>query len=208
MKINKENINKIKTKVCSILKKNFLGIIAIFIAWLPFYYQYIRKDNNVKATILSFAMDHPDGINYVSDVVFVNNGNQPCSITNVEVQFQNTDTNDPIRCGLLSSPCINQSPFTIKPNEVITKQFWIGKGGIEDIQFNAYGKKDERINFSLAFEIIDSSGNYHKVSTPICFKKVGEESVKFPERIPKIVTLLPSKLYKKIVSTWPRKIEK
>lgn len=217
--MNKKNGEETKVKhwnqrISSFIKKHGSGIaiiislISLFLAWLPFYYQYIRKHDDLKAVILSFAINHPEGIGYVSDVVFVNNGNQPCSIANIEIQMQNIDTKDPIRSGLLSSPTINQYSFTIKPNEVITKQFWAVKGGIKDNQFNSYGNKDERLNFSLVFEIIDSLGNYHRVLEPVCLKKIGDDSIRYPERLPKSITLLPSKRYTGFVTTLPRKIDK
>ncbi len=201
------SIDKFGARISTIVSIVSL-FVAIVFAWLPFYYQYMRKHNDLKVTILSFAINHPEGIGYVSDLVFTNNGNQPCSIANVDIQLQNIDTKDSIHSGLVSSPSINQSPFTIGPKDVVTKQFWMDKGGIGDIQFNSYGEKGERLNFSLVFEIIDSLGNYHKVLVPVCLKKIGEDSTTYLKRLPKSVILLPSKIYTDFVPTWPRKIEK
>lgn len=185
-----------------------ISIISVFLAWLPFYYQYIRRHNDLKATIVSFAMDHPEEISYISDVVFINNGNRPCAIIGVETQMQNVNATEPPYTGILSTPCSNHASFTIKPNEVITKQLWMGKGRIEDTKFSSYGKEKERLKFSIAFEIIDSLGNYHKVETPICSKIIGEESITFPDRIPKTAILLPSEIKKDFVAIWPRRIDK
>ena len=185
-----------------------ISIISVFLAWLPFYYQYIRIHNDLKATIISFAMDYPEEIPYISDVVFINNGNRPCAVTGVETQMQNVNATKPPYTGILITPCSNHASFTIEPNEVVAKQFWMGKGRIEDIKFSSYGKEKEHLKFSLAFEIIDSLGNYHKVGIPICSKIIGEESITFTDRIPKTVILLPSEIEKNFVTIWPRRINK
>lgn len=159
-----------------------ISIIAVIISVSSFYFQYIRVKNDVKAIVLGFTIENKKPYTYVSDIVFVNNGNRPCSIINAAILMQNTNLSKLSATeiiGLLKSAGGNvftgtmgndwrQGPFTIEQKSITTKRITFGYGELPDTRFSQFGQKDEVLEFCLAVQLIDSEGNYHKIITPVC----------------------------------------
>jgi hypothetical protein len=89
------------------------------------------------------------------------------------------------------TPFSNQPSFTLKSNDVVSKQFTIsGNGKITEAGFTGL-KKGEQREWRLGFCIIDSAGKYHIIKVPVFRMTVGEESVEHT-KYPLVVKLLPS----------------
>lgn len=169
-----------------------ISVFSAIVAYLPFHYQYIRKTHDVKATILNFLVGNSPESQFISEITFINNGNQPCAIVKVSAFFRNIDTVKQLFQGTSDINCINQIPFTIKPDEVIIKQYLFGQGEPKDCNYTEYAKTNEQINFGIVFSVIDSLGKYHEIEMPICYLTIGEGGKKYLDNFPKTVILLPS----------------
>lgn len=182
-------VESAKSAKLSMLFTALAGFAAIFTVFLNIYFTYYRYDD-LKATILNASPSRLETL-CQADIIFTNNGNRQCSIAALYLEQAVVDTKDPLLKGLLTTPFVNQPSFTIKSNDVISKQFIIsGKGKIEDSGFQNL-KKGERKEWRLVFNIIDSNGKYHIVKVPVFWKAVGKNNysvIKYPV----VAQLLPS----------------
>jgi len=172
----------------------YLLAAAVIVALAPFawsvYLKYHQYDD-LKATILG-ASPIP-GTLCTADIVFTNNGNRQCSIAAVnliESYTVKTDANDSHTAESII-PFSNQRSFTIKPNDVISKQFIIsGKGNIRECGFTGLKEGEER-EWRLGFCVVDSNGKYHIIKVPVFWITVGEKDMRVI-KYPLVVKLLPS----------------
>lgn len=179
-----------------------ISVISAIFAYLSFHFQYIRKAHDVKAIILNFRVGNSPKSQFIPEIIFINNGNQPCAIVRVSAFFCNIDTNGQHK-GTTDINCINQTPFTIKPNEVIGKQYLFGPGEPKDDNYTEHGNPKERLNFGLVFSVIDSLGKYHEIETLICYLKIGEEGKTHIDSSPRDVALLPSEYKENYRASFP-----
>lgn len=166
--------------------------VSLIISAATFYFQHLRKYDNLKATIVSLAPNYPLGVKFTADIVFTNNGNRKCSVTSVDLEQENLDAKEEFLRGKLTTPCLTQPAFTLNDSDAVTKQFQIGSGKI--LIRNAYAKKGERIEWRLVFGVVDSDGKYHQIRLPVLYKTIGEskaDEFKIPS-LPTTVQLLPS----------------
>jgi hypothetical protein len=184
----------------------WVSIFALLLSFLTFYFQHIRIHNDVKATALSFRIAANKPYNYLSDIVFVNNGNRPCTIINIAISCQNVNMRKLSSAEIIdliknkkqeifTGTMINvwtQEPFTINQKEIITKRLTFGFGDLSNAIFNQFGKKDEILEFVLTIQLIDSKGKYHKSVTHIGGKVIGNDGYN-TEEFPLSIKLLPSK---------------
>jgi hypothetical protein len=185
-----------------------ISVIALSISGISFYYQNLRINNDVKSIILGFTIENNKPYTYLTDVVFVNDGNRPCSIINVAVILQNTrlvklslpeimDLAKNKKEGIPPATMISdfrQEPFSIEPRSIVTKRLTFGFG-IPDNTFRPFGELNDILKISLIIQLVDSGGNYHKIVTVVGHKIVGENGYSF-ELCPLSVRLLPSITYK------------
>jgi hypothetical protein len=178
-------------------RKNWLSVISLIISIIAlgisggnFYFQYFYRYDDLKATILSISPDIP-GAACTVDIVFTNNGNRECSVVSVDLE----ETGDTLGEGYFWIPCLNQSPFSIKPNEVISKQFQMGGGDLKKSGLTNLDKGMER-EWRLAFGVVDSNGNYYKIKLPVFTNTVGDNFIFNLKVYPLILKLLPSPVEK------------
>jgi hypothetical protein len=168
---------------------------ALIISGLSFYYQNLRQVNNAKATILKLSPDNSSESGFLSNIVFINNGNKPASIYEmwVTIKYANIENS----CHL--APWIEEVPFTINPSEVITHQISFGHGAslnyLDNLRYSQTLGKEKGIKIGLRFNLIDSSGRHYEIDSPVLilneFDKNGKPtSWNYPFGMPEIVTLL------------------
>lgn len=165
----------------------FALVFTVFFNIYPVYYKY----DDLKATILSASPSGHLGSLCIADIIFTNNGNRQCSVATVNLEQSIIDTKDPLLKGFFTIPFSNQPSFTIKSNDVISKQFIIsGKGKITDGGFQNLNR-GERREWRLVFNIIDSDGKYHIIKVPVFWNTVGEDHFT-GKKYPFVKKLLPS----------------
>jgi len=195
------------SKTISIIAIVVAGLSAM-IAYLPFHFQYMRKVNDLKVTILN-AVPNFNNFKCVANLIFINNGNQECSIAFIKFEEQNISRYKVPFSGILSSKSVNPPPFTIKPNEVITKQFRAMPGNIKPGSHGG-AREGDTIEYRLAFGIVDSKGYYHKVNASVFIGIVGGgmqvDDIKADfefNKLPISIKLLPSDIEEYSFDAWP-----
>ena len=185
-----------------------VAVLSAMIAYLPFHYQYVRKVNDLKVTILNIVPNYKD-LMCVADLIFTNNGNQECSITSVILEGENISYDIISPKSVSGSSSVNPIPFTIKPNEVITKQFQNIPGHLKP-GLSLFARMGDTIEYRLAFGIVDSKGYYHKVNAPIFIgiigggMSIGNKKADFElNKLPISIQLLPSDIEESSMGTWP-----
>lgn len=168
-----------------------ISIVSVIFTALSFYFQHIREKYDVKATILSAYPGGSTECLCTVDIIFINNGNQQCSMATVNLEEVIANAKDAAMKGKIGYPFGNQLPFTLKPGDVISKQFIVaGKGKLTDFGFVNIEKGFIR-EWSVVFCIVDSRGKYHKIREPLFRNTVGEDNYSI-SKFPLVVNLLPS----------------
>lgn len=172
-----------------------ISVFSLLFSGATFYVQDIRKNSNVKASVISIWPYSGEGTHCVADIVFVNNGNRACSIIDVKFQWCNKAEISKFK-GLWVAEFSDQSPFTIKPNEVFSKRFNMSTKGQLDSDRRA--NVGDRMEYALCFELVDSDGKLHRVIEPFFFRNAGEKEDAFNGigLLPRTVILLPSPIDK------------
>jgi hypothetical protein len=164
--------------------------VLISIAGLVLYiYPTLIQYNDLKATVLGVNQSFNSKLCTV-DIVFINNGNQQCSIAVVYLIEKNIDKTDPSNPprGEIFIPFSNQPSFTINSRDVISKQFTIrGKENITDTGFTSLKNRE----WQLGFCVIDSDGKYHIIKVPVLWTTSEANHMKII-KYPLVVKLLPS----------------
>jgi hypothetical protein len=179
-----------------------ISALALLISFASFYYQNIRKCEDVKATI---ARAMPTELLFTADVVFTNNGNQQCSIISVDLERENLDGE---RFPLKIVPCSNCEAFTIKENDVITRQFEFADN--YRIISNSEAKQGNRFAWRLVYSVVDSEGKYHRVKITVMSKRFGYNQISDVQlsSFPRTIQILPSDILKQVLSFPQSKIGK
>lgn len=172
-----------------------ISLGALIFSGLSFYYQNIRHINNVKATILKLNPDNSPKSEFLSSIVFINNGNKPASIYEifVTIKFPN------LKGSQILVPWIEEVPFTINPSEVVTRQILFGnnvsKNYLDYLRYPQTLDMEKSIEIGLLFKLIDSSGRHYEIDTLMIILNKFDENGKptswsYPLGIPEVVTLL------------------
>jgi hypothetical protein len=174
-----------------------ISLILTIITFASLYFQYFYRHDDVKLAILwVWANTSPSKIYngaFTADVVFVNNGNQACSVTQVFLETEDLDDKvfDSIRP-------LNLTPFTLKPKDVVTMRLAL-KSGADKFVTRFLTRKKNRIATHLVFGVIDSKGDYHTTKVLVLEGRLKgsqgelEPTLKFPDfGKGNVVQLLPS----------------
>jgi len=183
--------DRIKRKAVTAFFALIISTLALLVSFASFYFQNIRKYQNVKVTIVRAL---PAESLLTADIVFTNNGNQKCSIISVDLERENLAGE---RIPIMISPCSNFEAFTIKENDVITKQLACENHFSKIL--NTEAKQGDRFEWRLVFDAVDSEGQLHEVKMPIVSKTLGFGKIELSQ-LPKVINLLPSPVLKQALS--------
>jgi hypothetical protein len=180
MLIDPIRVNTAYKKIVSIVHKigvsNIISALTLIITFSALYYQNIRISSDFKAILVSSLL-YREG-KFVSDIIFVNNGNRPCSVADITVECNGKYKS--------SVPSHSGASFTVKPNDIVSKKL------VFDTEFK-YAPPNPDVNeLGLSFVVIDSSGACHQVNTGALMKNGERDGVQHTGTFPKVVTLLPS----------------
>lgn len=176
---------------------NTIASVTLLLTLVTFYYQYWKVDYAVNATILTLAPNY-NGAALAMDAVFTNNGNRQCSIAKIHLIGKATYKDDAFNDGYSLSDCL-QTPFSVGPNEVISKQLLFGEGQVIPTHKDPRCLQDPncakpiKTQYSLAIVVIDVKGRCHEITTDVILsndKNIDEFSIH--TKLPKIIRLMPS----------------
>lgn len=176
---------------------NTIASVTFLLTLVTFYYQYWRVDYALNATVLTLAPNY-NGAALAIDAVFTNNGNRQCSIAKINVIGKGTYKEELFNSNSSFLEC-SQAPFSVSPNEVISKQLLFGEGQVIPTHKDPRCLQDPncakpiKSEYRLALVVIDVKGKCHEIITDVIIsndKNIDEFNIH--TKLPKIIKLMPS----------------
>lgn len=176
---------------------NTIASVTLLLTLVTFYYQYWRVDYALNTTILTFAPNY-NGAALAMDAVFTNNGNRQCSIAKINLIGKGTYKEEGFNNSYSFYYC-SKTPFSVSPNEVISKQLLFGEGQVIPTHKDPRCLQDPncakpiKTEYSLAIVVIDVKGRCHEIITDVIIsndKNIDEFNIH--TKLPKIIKLMPS----------------
>lgn len=108
---------------------NIVAISTLLLTLATFYYQFWRVSYSAKATIIALFPNY-NGAALATDIIFTNSGNRQCSIARISLMSKSHFDDkrfEQYSNGWGHIDCA-QVPFSINPNEVVSKQLLLERG--------------------------------------------------------------------------------
>lgn len=198
----------IRSLVHKIGLANFVAVTTLLVTIGTFYYQFWRVTYSIKATIITL-MPNYNGAALATDIVFTNNGNRQCSIAKASLMSKSTFNDEKYKdygngYSMMDSA---QVPFSINPNEVVSKQLLFGEGNtipeykIPQCLQDPNCLKADITDYQLVVVVIDGDGNCHEVVSDVLTKARNNTDEFEVARLPVILKLMPTPVKKSLQSS-------
>jgi hypothetical protein len=194
-----DTLKKISTLFHKIGLANIIAIGTLILTLTTFYYQFWRVSYSVKATFIAF-MPNYNGAAFTTDAIFTNSGNRQCSIAKMSLMGKSYFKDERYKAysdGWSIMDSI-QTPFSLSPNEVVSKQLLFGEGHIipeykipQCLQ-DPNCLKADRTDYRVVVVIVDAEGKCHEVLSDILTTAKNNTDEFEVKRRPYILTLMPS----------------
>jgi hypothetical protein len=203
-----DGLKKIGTSFHKIGLANIIAVGTLLLTLTTFYYQFWRVSYRSKATIIAL-MPNYNGAALATDVIFTNSGNRQCSIAKMSLMGKSYFKDEKYKpysdgWGVIES---TQVPFSLNPNEVISKQLLFGEGQtipeykIPQCLQDPNCLKADKIDYRLVIVIVDAEGKCHEVVSDILTTAKNDTDEFEVIRLPFILSLMPSPVKMRLQST-------
>jgi hypothetical protein len=179
---------------------NIIATCTLLLTIATFYYQYWRVAYDLNATIIALK-PNCNGAELATDVIFTNNGNRQSAIVKLSMLTRTYSSEDVPKkdqggWSLMES---NEAPFSVNPNDVISKRLSFGQEQttpivpISNILNMASGKRAQLISdYKFVIVVVASDGKCHEIVSDILVQNNKTTSEYDVSRLPLTLKLIPS----------------